>query len=361
MDATLTDEEALLADTAAKLAADLAAGPADPDRAWAAVRDSGMATIRSADGASAVDAAVCVEAFGRVASEVPLLGPMLAAELLALAGSGAGAAAGTAERTGAAGAAGAGGAVAGDRTTVAVAADLSDVAVLDPATIDPATIDPTGVDPAAAAVGGLAFDARGATSAVAVAGVAGGVVPVLAGIGAGPARSAELSRDLLDLAGPVRVVGDPVDGDRVERWRTLGLVLVCADMVGAMAGALAMAVAYAGQRRQFGRPIGSFQAVQHLCAEQHVSVEAARSATYYAAWAVDGPDAAAGALAARVAKAYVGRVSRQVGEAVLQVHGGIGQTWECDAHVFLRRLLVDRALLGDEHAQEAAVAARIVG
>ncbi len=355
MDATLTDEEQLLADTAAKLAGDLAAGPPDPDRAWAVVADSGMATMRPADGASAMDAVVCLEAFGRLASTAPLLGPMLAAELLAVTGAdGANVDGGAADRVG-----GANG-VAAARTTVAVAADLSDVAVLDGLHgLD--GLDGAGASRGAGAEAPLAFDARGATEAVALARHGDGMVPVLAGIGGEPPRSAELSRDLVALAGPVRVVGDPVDADRLERWRTLGLVLVCADMVGAMAGALAMAVAYAKERRQFGRPIGSFQAIAHLCAEQHVSVEAARSATYYAAWAVDEPDAAAAAMAAVVAKAYVGRVSRQVGEAVLQVHGGIGQTWECDAHVFLRRLLVDRALLGDEHRQEAVLISRIGG
>ena len=336
MDATLTDEESLLAETAGKLATDLAAEPSDPDRGWAAVADSGMVTMRAADGASVMDAVVCMEAFGRAGSEVPLLGPMLAAELSMATGTDLARVAG--------------------RTTVAVAADLSDIAVLD-GSADRAVLDGGDGGPRP---GGLVFDARGATGAVAVARAGSGVVPVLARVGTEPPRAAELSRDLVAVAGPVEVVGDPVDGDRLDRWRTVGLVLVCADMVGAMAGGLAMAVAYAGQRRQFGQPIGSFQAIQHLCAEQHVSVEAARSATYYAAWAVDGRDAAAAALAARVAKAYVGRVSRQVGEAVLQVHGGIGHTWECDAHVYLRRLLVDRALLGDEHHHETAVAAAIV-
>ncbi len=183
--------------------------------------------------------------------------------------------------------------------------------------------------------------------------------PVALDVGPPVAGSADPSRVIAELTGEPRPIGGAVDAAGLERWRSFGLVLVSADIVGAMTGALAMAVAYAGQRRQFGHPIGSFQAIQHLCAEQHVSVEAARSITYYAAWAVDHPDVADAPEVARVAKAYVGRVSRQVGEAVIQVHGGIGHTWECDAHRYLRRLLVDRAVLGDEHRQEGELAALI--
>jgi alkylation response protein AidB-like acyl-CoA dehydrogenase len=123
-----------------------------------------------------------------------------------------------------------------------------------------------------------------------------------------------------------------------------------------MAGSLELAVAYAKERVQFKRPIGSFQAIAHLAADQHVSTEASRSATYYAAWAVDGLAPADALAAARIAKAYVSPLAREVTEAVLQIHGGIGHTWEHRGHYYLRRALLSRRTLGDESVQLAHVA-----
>jgi alkylation response protein AidB-like acyl-CoA dehydrogenase len=338
MDATLNDEESLLAETAGRVAAGLSgdAADVDADRAWRALDESGFVAMRADSGpggASVVDAVLCAEAFGRAASAIPLVGPLLAVELLRVARTG-----GEEDGRSAAG---------GGRATIALDGTLGEVAGATPGAAGAFEA----ADPA------MAFDALGASVAV---GLDGGR-PVAVDVGPPVAGSADLSRVVAGLTGEPRPLAGDVDAVRLERWRSFGLVLVSADMVGTMAGALAMAVGYASQRRQFGRPIGSFQAVQHLCAEQHVSVEAARSITYYAAWAVDHPEEAAGAEIARVAKAYVGRVARQVGEAVVQVHGGIGHTWECDAHRYLRRLLVDRAVLGDEHRQEGELAASIVG
>jgi alkylation response protein AidB-like acyl-CoA dehydrogenase len=113
-----------------------------------------------------------------------------------------------------------------------------------------------------------------------------------------------------------------------------------------MRGAIDLGVDYAGQRRQFGTPIGSFQAIQHLLAEAFVSLEGSRSVALHAAWVVDAlpPDDALAAAA--LAKAYCARAARTVCETVIQVHGGIGHTWECMAHVFLRRALVSCDLFG---------------
>jgi alkylation response protein AidB-like acyl-CoA dehydrogenase len=152
------------------------------------------------------------------------------------------------------------------------------------------------------------------------------------------------------------VVGRPLTDSARLRWEALGLVLLCADMVGVMAGSLELAVAYAKERVQFKRPIGSFQAIAHLAADQHVSTEASRSATYYAAWAVDGLAPAEALAAARIAKAYVSPLAREVTEAVLQIHGGIGHTWEHSGHYFLRRALLSRRTLGDESVQLAHIA-----
>jgi alkylation response protein AidB-like acyl-CoA dehydrogenase len=123
---------------------------------------------------------------------------------------------------------------------------------------------------------------------------------------------------------------------------------VCADLLGAAHAALDGAVAHAAERRQFGRPVGSFQAVQHLCAEALVSVEASRSATWHAAWAVDALAPAEALRAARVAKAWCSEAALQVVEAAVQVWGGLGITWECPVHLFQRRVLLSRRLFGDE-------------
>ena len=333
MDATLNEQEELLAETAARMAADMgigdAAGP-DAERGWARLREAGFPTMRlggAGSAASTVEAAICAEAFGRVASPAPLVGPLIAAELLRLALDD--------EVAGEA-------LVGGDRPlTVALTEALERLA-------------------APGEVNGVAFDALGASGAVLADEGADGVAVYLTEVQAEPIAAADLSRAFRSVGGTARRIGESLDDATYARWRAFSLVVICADLVGAMAGALAMAVAYAAERQQFGRPIGSFQAIQHLCAEQHVSLEAARSSTYHAAWAADGQPADEALAAARVAKAYVAREGRQVGEAVLQIHGGIGHTWECDAHRFLRRILVDRAVLGDEHHQEQRLAEQLL-
>ena len=129
-------------------------------------------------------------------------------------------------------------------------------------------------------------------------------------------------------------------------WTALGLALDCADLVGMMRGAVDLAVDYASSRRQFGRPIGSFQAVQHLLADAFVLMEGSRSVALHAAWAVDALAPHDALAAAAVAKAYCARAARTVCETAIQVHGGIGNTWECLAHVYLRRALLSTDLLG---------------
>ncbi|MBV8690334.1 MAG: acyl-CoA dehydrogenase [Actinobacteria bacterium] len=124
-----------------------------------------------------------------------------------------------------------------------------------------------------------------------------------------------------------------------ERRTALGLALTCADLVGVMRGAIDLATEYASARQQFGVPVGSFQAVQHLLADAFVAMEGSRSVALHAAWAVDAlpPDEAL--TAASLAKAYCSRAARTVCETGIQVHGGIGNTWDCLAHFYLRRAL----------------------
>src|SRR3954452_8496368 len=122
-----------------------------------------------------------------------------------------------------------------------------------------------------------------------------------------------------------------------------------------MSGGVRLARDYAQTRHQYGAPIGSFQAVQHLLADAHVASEGSASIALHAAWAVDAlaPDEAMAAGAA--AKAYCARAARAVCETVIQVHGGIGNTWECMAHVYLRRALVSTDLFGGVGANLARV------
>ncbi len=107
-----------------------------------------------------------------------------------------------------------------------------------------------------------------------------------------------------------------------------------------------MAVSYAKDRVQFGKPIGSFQAVKHMLADALVDVEGMRSTAYYAAWctAADDPDRS---MSASMAKAWCSDASRRVMSTGLQVHGGIGFTWEHDMHLYLKRAQLDQVSYGD--------------
>ena len=123
-------------------------------------------------------------------------------------------------------------------------------------------------------------------------------------------------------------------------------VALCAEMVGGMQRVLETTVAYAKTRKQFGKPIGIFQAVQHLCADMYLETESSRSAAYYASWALEEhtPDAA---LAVSVAKMYASDACRTVGNRGIQVHGGMGFTWENDIHLYYRRAKSSETMLGD--------------
>jgi alkylation response protein AidB-like acyl-CoA dehydrogenase len=140
----------------------------------------------------------------------------------------------------------------------------------------------------------------------------------------------------------VRLGGPERAGDLLDR----GATAVSAEMLGAAERVLEMTVAYAKDRVQFGRPIGGFQAVKHRCADMLVDVEGMRSATYYAGWAVGAHDPEARA-AASVAKVWSSDAARRVMASGLQVHGGIGFTWEHDLHLFLKRSQLDQMSFGD--------------
>jgi alkylation response protein AidB-like acyl-CoA dehydrogenase len=140
-------------------------------------------------------------------------------------------------------------------------------------------------------------------------------------------------------------------GDGLDRIR----VALAAELVGVAQRAMEMAVEYAREREQFGRPIGAYQAISHRCAQMLLEVEGARAATLYAAWAADNePETLP--LAASMAKAYASDAGSRVTASALQVHGGIGFTWEHDLHFFLKRANVDAHLFGDgrEHRDRVA-------
>jgi alkylation response protein AidB-like acyl-CoA dehydrogenase len=357
--ATLTDEQQLLRETAAALArrvgvasladlpravppgapipgADASGGVADAE-SWALVADAGWTALRLPEtagglGAGGVETALVVEELAARLAPVPLLGQgVLVPGLLTAAG-------------------------ASRAVTEAVAAGELRLALVLGADLQTTDVAATGAGPDDGR-GGIAFDARGAHAGLVVAGEWPAMTVRTVALG-GALPAADFTRELRPaLPEPVEVgdLGATIDPDLLQRAHALALVGLAADLLGVMRSALDIAVAYARDRVQFGAPVGSFQAVQHLCADALVTVESARSATWHAAWAVDelAPDEAV--LAARIAKAWCSRAGVEVCETAVQVLGGIGMTWEHLAHIHLRRALLDRVVLGDEHVQHERI------
>jgi len=156
-----------------------------------------------------------------------------------------------------------------------------------------------------------------------------------------------------------------VVGEIGEGWKTLsqvidrGKVALAAEMVGGANKVLDMAVAYAKTREQFGRPIGSFQAIQHKCANMLVDIEAARSAVLYAAWAVS-QEVAEAPLAAALAKAAASDAYRRATAEGIQIHGGIGFTWEHDMHLYFKRAKSSEFTFGDA-TYNREIVAQLIG
>jgi alkylation response protein AidB-like acyl-CoA dehydrogenase len=125
-----------------------------------------------------------------------------------------------------------------------------------------------------------------------------------------------------------------------------GATYVSAEMLGGAARVLELTVEYAKERVQFGRPIGSFQAVKHRCADMLVDVEGMRSTAYHGAWCIGAAEPEA-SVAASTAKVWCSDASRRVMASGLQVHGGIGFTWEHDLHLYLKRSQLDQVTFGD--------------
>jgi hypothetical protein len=288
MDVRLTAEQQQLRDAAAKLADDLGPGSvhdlADSERIARLdkqIQLTGWRWLRS-DEASAVEVAIVAEEFGRGLVDAPFLGPVLADDLARRVGDD------------------------GSGSTVAV--------------------------------GGRAVDARGYRRALMLDGTTVSAADV------GAARdTVDLTRTAADIDEKTTVVGD-LDSDAAQRWLALALATTSADLVGTARGAHTLACEYAKIREQYGKSIGSYQAVAHLLAESLALIEGSVSILRHAAWAVDELDPAEAIRAGRFAKVYCARAARTVCETAIQVHGGIGNTWECLAHVFLRRALTSTQL-----------------
>ena len=288
MDVRLTAEQRQLRDAAAKLADDLGPGAVqDLDdesriaRLDKQVETTGWRSLRS-DGASGVEVAIVAEEFGRRLVDAPFLGPVLADDLARHL---------DADARG---------------TTIAV---------------DDRAIDARGCQRALLVSGTTIL-----TAELETASTAADLTRLEAGLSASPSALGEISAEVAD------------------RWQALALVATSADLVGIARGAHAAACDYAKIREQYGKQIGSYQAIAHLLAESLALIEGSVSVLRHAAWAVDELTPAEAIRASRVAKVYCARATRTVCETAVQVHGGIGNTWECLVHVYLRRALTSTEL-----------------
>ena len=170
-----------------------------------------------------------------------------------------------------------------------------------------------------------------------------------------PARALDATRPLFT----VRLDGAPgveLSGDFGHAWHAIA-VMAAAESVGVAARVTETTVDYAKERKQFGRAIGSYQAVSHACAQMFLETEGARNVTYWAAWALD-HDPETAYMAANCAKAYASDAAVNVARSALQVHGGIGFTWEHDLHLFLKRAEANAHAYGDAgwHREQVAAA-----
>jgi hypothetical protein len=295
------------------------------ERLAAALRDTGLLEMRHDGGestplAGGVEAAIVADALAGSVADVAFAGPVLAADL--------------ARRAGSSPTAGA---------VVAFSPDLIDAAVVP----GPATTTP---------IHAVDCATESCKTAYVLVPEGSGYRLAHVQVDDGTNHGADLTRTIrrVPADAPLFEVPDQrrlLTRDDLASFAALGLALTSADLVGIMRGVLDLTVAYAAERRQYGVPIGSFQAVQHLLAEARCLMEGSLSVALHAAWAVDNlaPDDAR--AAGRVAKAYCARAARTVCETAVQVHGGMGNTWECIVHVYLRRGLLSAQWFGDDGEQ----------
>ena len=178
-----------------------------------------------------------------------------------------------------------------------------------------------------------------------------------------PLVTLDLTRPQADVVfsdAPARLLAGPADAERViTHALQIGSALLAIEQVGAAQHMLDLSVDYAKSRLQFGRHIGSFQAVKHKLADMLVDLEHARSTAYHAVWALaDGSDDPA--LAVSIAQATCSAAFSRIAADSIQVHGGIGFTWEHQAHLYFKRAATDAALLGSAEQHRGRIAALVL-
>ncbi|HUA35930.1 MAG TPA: acyl-CoA dehydrogenase family protein [Candidatus Binataceae bacterium] len=171
----------------------------------------------------------------------------------------------------------------------------------------------------------------------------------------------DLTRKLANLTFKATPATKISEGDITKALRhtlTLGTAMLAAEQVGSAQRCLEMSTEYAKTRLQFGRPIGSYQAIKHKCADMLVETEFARSAAYNAAFALTDDDVAEAQEAAAIAKSYCSEAAYKAAAENIQIHGGMGFTWEHPAHLYFKRARANSMLLGDpaEHRLKLAAA-----
>jgi alkylation response protein AidB-like acyl-CoA dehydrogenase len=337
MDATLTEEQEILRDTVAQLTADLA--PESPEqlppknsgeKEWGQLAEMGLLGMRLPEEAggmptSGVEVVLTAEELGKRIVPLPFTGSAVCASSLL---------------------------AAADAPAELLASLADGSRRLAP------VLDPSLGRLAFRGERGVAWEVRGAEAGLVIDAETRRLAAVR--LGEETLNCADLTRELrtVDAAAETVDLGDlggAIEADAVTRTLALTLAALSADLVGQMQATLDAAVAHVREREQFGVPVGSFQAVQHMAAEAQVSTEAARGLTWYAGWAVDELDPRGALLAARTAKAYCSQHARSVVEISMQMHGGVAFTWEYMVHVHVRRALLGRQTLGDEHSQLDAI------
>jgi alkylation response protein AidB-like acyl-CoA dehydrogenase len=178
-----------------------------------------------------------------------------------------------------------------------------------------------------------------------------------------PAAAPSVALDITRRFATVELDGTPAvaigpSGDHTDLWRHVvddGAIALAAELLGVAEAANALALDYAQAREVFGKPLSKFQVTRHKAVDLLREIELARVAVHYAAWASDA-GAPERADAAAMAKSYAAEAANHVTAECIQVHGGVGYTWECDAHLYLRRAKVDDLLLGNQAWQRARLA-----
>ena len=330
MDLELSDEQQWLSESVETLLA----REAHNGRLWRSLVDFGALSVGGEDGLGAVEMCLIARALGAHLAPVPYVGSAAvrfaagpqAADLgehavaLAVLEPGASWAAPpalTALETGPGG-----GAVSGRKTAVEHAAAVPRLAVVAASPDGPALCVVEADAPGVACVPQRSFDPTA------------------------PMYAVELAE--------ARLASEPLGGGAIARMATIGALLAAAEAVGAAGRMLEDACRYAAERRQFGRTIGSFQALRHLLADMYVRQASSWSSVLYAAAALD-EDAGEAARTVAVAKAYVSRAAREVAHGAMQVFGGIAVTEEHSAHRYLRRIVVRERQFGDAAHHERAL------